>query len=243
MVLSDKDVIGFDPSGLLPQPLEEVAKIQRFLRPIDYNSESSEYNKHLASYIPGTGEWIQETEQYQKWLSSSDHGTLWIKAIAGAGKSVVAAHLAHQLSRENVPVLHFFFRQIITTNQCPESLARDFMSQVLEHSPLLQSELKQYLEKQRKLERIAFDKVWEKFVSTMSKTPRSYCIIGALDEMDTGNDSFIQKLIQLVRESPSPVKVLITGRPLLHRKGCERNFCPPTIFTPTPRRSRHCYIR
>lgn len=79
-------------------------------------SKSSEYYKHLASRHPGTCQWLQRAEQYKEW-HGSDIGTLWIKAIAGSGKSVLAASLISKLvDSEDVPVLHFFFRQTITAN-------------------------------------------------------------------------------------------------------------------------------
>jgi predicted ATP-dependent serine protease len=47
-------------------------------------------------------------------MSSPEHGAFWIKAIPGAGKSVLAAQLASRLAQsQNGPVLYFFFRQIM----------------------------------------------------------------------------------------------------------------------------------
>jgi hypothetical protein len=215
VLLGDKDVADFNPAGLLPQSAEEIEKIQQWLQPTDFAGESSEFNKHLASYVEGTGQWIQETEQFQQWRNSSDHGTLWIKAVPGAGKSVVAAHVAAQLAEEEkVPVLHFFFRQIITTNKTPQSLVRDWMSQVLGYSPVLQSKLMELLKNNRSLQSVAFDELWDTLVTALSTLPRVYCIADALDEMDMGNESFMRQLVQLGERLPSTIKVLMTSRPL-----------------------------
>jgi len=52
---------------------------------------------------------MERTKAYQKWRVSPDHGSLWMKAIAGAGKSVIAATIAAELAQgESVPVLFFF---------------------------------------------------------------------------------------------------------------------------------------
>ena len=215
VILGDKDVEDFNAAGLLPQSAKGIEKIQRWLQPTDFAGESSEFNKHLASYVKDTGQWIQETEQFQQWIKSSDHGTLWIKAVPGAGKSVVAAHLAsHFAEEERVPVLHFFFRQIITTNKTPQSLVRDWMSQVLRYSPLLQSKLKELLRNNRSLESVAFDELWDNLIAALSILPRVFCIADALDEMDMGNEAFMRQLIQLGNRCSSPVKVLMTSRPL-----------------------------
>ena len=122
VVLGAEDLQDFNDGGLLPLSSEEIDKIQQWLLPTDYSADSSEYPKHLASYLPGTGNWILETENYMRWHESSEYGSLWIKAIPGAGKSVCAAQLASKIaSRVTVPVLYFFFRQIITANQKPHS--------------------------------------------------------------------------------------------------------------------------
>lgn len=215
VLLDEKDVEDFNAAGLLPESSEELEKIQQWLQPTNFSSDSSEYNKHLASYVAGTGKWIQETEQYQQWIKSSDHGTLWIKAVPGAGKSVVAAHLASQLAKEEkVPVLHFFFRQIITTNKTPQSLVRDWISQVLGYSPLLQSKLKVLLKNNRHPESVALDELWDNLITSFDSLPRVYCIADALDEMDMGNEPFLRQLIILGKRRPSSVKILMTSRPL-----------------------------
>jgi hypothetical protein len=93
-------------------------------------------------------------------------------------------------------------------------LVRDWISQVLGYSPLLQSRLKELLKNNRSLESVAFDELWYNLVAALCTLPRVYCIADALDEMDTDNESFIQRLIQLGKRYPSSVKVLMTSRPL-----------------------------
>ncbi|KAH9208205.1 hypothetical protein DL95DRAFT_373550, partial [Leptodontidium sp. 2 PMI_412] len=87
VLVNDDDVNDYNEDGILPQPPAVLSKIQKWLEPTDYHSDSSEYQKHLNSYLPGTGEWVQETESYQQWHSSPTNGSLWLKATAGAGKS------------------------------------------------------------------------------------------------------------------------------------------------------------
>jgi hypothetical protein len=93
VVVGDEDLDEYD-AGILPQSLHVIADIKKWLQPTDYLADSSEYNKHLHNHVKGTGLWIQETEAYRKWHESSHQGSLWVKAIAGAGKSVFAAMIA-----------------------------------------------------------------------------------------------------------------------------------------------------
>ncbi|PMD16249.1 hypothetical protein NA56DRAFT_673429 [Hyaloscypha hepaticicola] len=67
------EVIDQLEASLLP---EELAQVQ-----------SSKYHRHLSSQAPETGLWICETSKYQQWQDASEHGTLWIKGVPGAGKS------------------------------------------------------------------------------------------------------------------------------------------------------------
>jgi hypothetical protein len=66
VVLEDQDLADFNTAGLLPQSPGTIDQILKWLKPTDYTADSSEYNKHLASYVPGTGVWIQESGQYQE---------------------------------------------------------------------------------------------------------------------------------------------------------------------------------
>ncbi|KAL5329318.1 hypothetical protein ACEPPN_002829 [Leptodophora sp. 'Broadleaf-Isolate-01'] len=141
--------------------------------------------------------------------------TLWIKGVAGSGKSVVAANVASLLGPTKVPILHFFFRQIITANKTPQSPVRDWLSQLLQFSPWLQLKLKMLVKEGRILDSVSFDDLWELLVSAVSATAgKVYCIADALDEMDFGNDLFMQKLATLDQKCPSRIKVLMTSRPL-----------------------------
>lgn len=44
--------------------------------------------------------------------------------------------------------------------------------------------------------------------------PKVYCVVDAIDEMDSGNDAFLQALAELGRWRPSRVKVVMTSRPV-----------------------------
>ncbi|KAK0099478.1 hypothetical protein ONS96_008315 [Cadophora gregata f. sp. sojae] len=215
VLVNDEDVNDYNETGIAPQPPDVLVKIQEWLQPTDYNSESSEYHKHLNSYLRGTGEWVQETEAYQQWHSSPEIGSLWLKGTAGAGKSVLAAMLADKLAKtEEVPVLFFFFRQIIATNHDPQSLVRDWISMILNHSPSLQATLLHLVDERRGLETISASEFWQYLVHALVSIPKVYCIIDALDEMDIDKQDFFTNIVNLGKRKPSSIKLLITSRPL-----------------------------
>ena len=126
-----------------------------------------------------------------------------------------AAQLASKIaSQASVPVLYFFFRRAVTANQRPHSLVSEYLSQFLGYSPLLQCKLKKFIDDRRSLESVFFDELWRSLQSALSLLPRVYCFADALDEMDIGNELFMDSLIKLGQHSPATVKVLMTSRPV-----------------------------
>ena len=215
VVLDRTDVEDFNEDSLLPLSTEALRTVRAWLEPTDYLADSSEYCKHLNSHLPGTCDWIQESPNYREWYDGSEKGCLWIKAIAGAGKSVAAASLASRLaSRGTTPVLFFFFRQIITANQRPRSLLRDYLSQLLTYSPPLQHKLKTWIDDGRPLESLSSGELLKALHSSLVAFPRVYCVADALDEMDEGHEDFLKDLVALGQIRPASIKVLLTSRPL-----------------------------
>jgi hypothetical protein len=91
---------------------------------------------------------------------------------------------------EKVPVLYFFFRQIIAENHNPQYLVRDWLCQLLPYSPSLQSQLKRYVEDGQSLDDISTDEFWHILLDAMVFIPKLYCIADALDEMDISKLGF-----------------------------------------------------
>lgn len=198
------------------EPPEVRAKIQKWLSPTEFSSESSDFNKHLRSYVPKTGEWLRSSDRFTQWHQQGNTA-LWVNGIPGSGKSVVAATLIRDfVNVENAPVLFFFFRHANLANRTPQQMTRDWLSQLLEHSPLLQSLLKDLMEKHPRHGDVAFDHLWECICSATSNMRKVYCVADALDEMEKGNDWFLVKLIELGQQKPSTLKVVTTSRQSPH---------------------------
>ncbi|KAF7870303.1 hypothetical protein EAF04_004049 [Stromatinia cepivora] len=184
----------------------DLAAIKAWLNPTDYLASSSEFNRHVSSKSPETGEWIRKTSQFDKWHSSVNHGSIWIKAVPGAGKSVLAASMVQSLSMyESVPVLFFFFRQIIETNRTSRGLLQDWMCQLLPFSEVLQLNLFGYVKSNRSQERVSTEELWKHLLAGLKTLERVYCIADALDEMDMDED-FLSRLDILGSFRPAQVK-------------------------------------
>ena len=217
IIIDRDDVSNYNSGQILPLDAETLQKIRGWLDPTSYNVAGGEYRKHLAAHVAGTGSWITSSPEYQEWLNGDEHGLLWIKGIPGSGKSVIAADLIKELAVSNpaCPVLFFFFRQIIDANHEPQALLRDWMDQVLDFSPPLQQQLKTYLDNGRSLDSMSAEHMWKDLRLALAGLPaKVFCFADALDEMDQGNDTFLEALGALGRWQPAKVKVLITSRPV-----------------------------
>lgn len=158
-----------------------------------------------------------ETEQYRDWSQSDSVGNLWIRGIPGCGKSVVAATITNRLQRLDeppVPVLFFFFREIIQTNRTPQSLVQDFCHKLIDHSPLLQAILKNL--RNDFADEVPFDKLWEALAAAMRAMKKVYCVVDALDEMEHGHDRWLESFLNLGRNFPRSIKTIVTSRQVPH---------------------------
>jgi ankyrin repeat protein len=217
IIIGRDDIRNYNPEQILPESGQTIAAIRAWLQPTSYDNESGEYQKHLASHAAGTGNWLTASTAYHDWLRNDERGLLWIKGIPGSGKSVLASKLINDLSQSQrgIPVLYFFFRQIIDANHQPVALLRDWFDQVLVYSPPLQRQLKAYLDSRRAIDSLSLEDLWKDLRMAFSGlTGKVYCVADALDEMDRGNDTFLEALGALGTWRPGQVKVLITSRPV-----------------------------
>lgn len=189
-----------------------LAKIKSWLCPTEYDAPSSEFYRHVSSKAQNTGEWIRETHHFQQWHSSNNHGSIWVKAVPGAGKSVLAATMIESLTRhESVPVLYFFFRQIIESNRTSRALLQDWLHQLLPFSEIVQASLWDLVE-EKSLETISTNQLWKCLFAGLRAAEKVYCVVDALDEMNF-DEEFLARLNDLGSFRPAEVKVLMTSRP------------------------------
>lgn len=195
-----------------------IHELREWLEPTEYLSPGNEYMKHLNSYVPGTGDWLRESETFNKWEDGMERGCLWVRGIPGSGKSVFAASTVKTLAEtqdgegRKSPVLFFFFRQIVEKNHDPKYLVRDWVAQLLPFSTNLQEEIDEFAKEG--VDRIETTKLWDALVRAMDGIEKVFCVADALDEMDDQHASFIDKLKQLGARKPGSIKVMLTSRPI-----------------------------
>ncbi|KGO39178.1 hypothetical protein PEXP_046520 [Penicillium expansum] len=223
------DIRDFNIDNILPLPPTDIIEIRKWLQPTAYDLERGEYSRHRLSYLAGTGKWLTSTTTYQQWHQGEENGLLWVKGIPGSGKSVLAASIINQLQKDGIPVIFFFFRQIIDANHQPVAALRDWLCQLLDYSPPLQVKLKNYINDHRDLESLSPSDLWKDLKLALVTLPKVYCVTDALDEMDRGNDEFLHALVELGQWRPSNIKVFITSRPVSIVENSLRSFSIPQI--------------
>ena len=57
-----------------------IQKIQAWLDPADFACDSSDFSKYLNAYMPATGNWLRQSDQFARWHSSGG-SILWINGI------------------------------------------------------------------------------------------------------------------------------------------------------------------
>lgn len=226
VVIDRDDISNYNPDHILPQDPDVLRKIRAWLGATSYDLPGGEFRKHQASHVSGTGSWLTASGPYRRWVNGDAHGLLWIKGIPGSGKSVMAASLIDHLRERypRSPVLYFFFRQIIKANHEPRTLLKDWLDQLLEYSPPLQLELKQYEKDKKNVDSFSLEDLTKVLKRAFTALPHEvFCVADALDEMDSGNEAFLQMLGALGQWRPEKAKLLITSRPVPQVEGPLRN--------------------
>jgi ankyrin repeat protein len=72
---------------------------------------------------------------------------------------------------------------------------------------------------------VPIDELWKCFSSAVSGIEKVYCVVDALDEMETGHDSFLVDLLNLGRRNPKSVKLALTSRQLPHLEAHLKGSC------------------
>jgi ankyrin repeat protein len=140
---------------------------------------------------------------------------------------VLAASFIHHKLQKQVPVLYFFFRQIVEANHKPRAALQDWLAQALVYSPPLQLQLRAYLadseqeskkegsSQPRELDSVSTIDLWQHLRTALSHLNRAYIVVDALDEMhqSPATDEFMSHLLDLASWKPAQIKILVTSRP------------------------------
>lgn len=185
--------------------------MERWLRPSDPS-----INANLARGFrhEGTGAWLLESLAFQEWHSGSRRH-LWLKGLAGCGKTVLSATiLDHLEKRKDCLILSFFFDFRDMGKQTIDGMLRSLAFQLYRDrassAGLLDASLQAHKDGR---DQITTNALSEVFLKMLALEKNVYIVLDALDESTTRDELllWIKKVVS--RQELGYVQFLYTGRP------------------------------
>ncbi|KIO27397.1 hypothetical protein M407DRAFT_73241, partial [Tulasnella calospora MUT 4182] len=165
---------------------------------------------------PGTR--MKILEQIDSWIRDSSDRVIWVRGMAGRGKSTIASTVVHRWKyRASCAIFHFRRGQNTLNTRIVCALARQLATSLV---PEVRNAV---LESVRENEDIADQRLKEQFETLFvaplgrlnSQTHPILIVIDALDECDNPKDAvdFVRLIDQHSKVFPSGVRFLLTCRP------------------------------
>ena len=171
----------------------KYSELVRWLAPQKY--ENDHYKEDLEDArslrYPGTCRWIEVRSEYENWIrssSSSDQSLLWISAIPGAGKTVLASYLIDSIAQKNSNsaknIFYFFFKTTDMDKNNPMAATKALVHQLLlcDDQERFFKKLQYSMETAAHPSAINFKPIWSLFCHYCSMLRDATIILDALDE-------------------------------------------------------------
>lgn len=198
-------------------------KIERWLSPPD---QSINFNQAKKLRHDGTGAWLLQTPVFESWHSGLRRH-LWLKGLAGCGKTVLSTTvLDHLTKRNNCPILSFFFDFSDTAKQTLDGMLRSLIFQLYQGGPDSAAHVEASFEIHQHGSNQATTKNLEDVFSKMLKPQKQFFIVlDALDESTTRADLLLWIKDMISRPDLAHVQLIYTSRP----ESEFLNYIPPAI--------------
>ncbi|TLS31007.1 hypothetical protein PpBr36_03495 [Pyricularia pennisetigena] len=190
-----------------------IAELKQWLSPADASTNA---NRAKELHHPGTGTWLLENQKFKEWQDGSRR-QLWLRALAGCGKTVLcAAVLEHLAKLDDCVVLSFFFDFGDTTKQTFDGMMRALIFQLYQDQPepksrgYLDSLFQTHSDGQKEPTAKA---LWDCLQNMLAIQKRVYVVLDALDESKTRDR--LTKWIKDVVSGPTlqRLHLIFTSRP------------------------------
>ncbi len=219
-----------DRSSISVQALQESQHLQllHWLSPVPF---SSHHKRHSESRIPGSCQWLLSHDRYLSWRNTSSSSIFLLHGIVGSGKTSLASAVVDSFLQESsgqaspAPIAYFYCTKSSaeTERSDPGEIMRCVLRQLTVsrgssstiHARVLQEyERRQAVAKVDGFEitRLQAAECVRLILDTTAANPATI-VIDAVDEIQPNSRHvLISALIQIVRDSLSVVKILLTSR-------------------------------
>ncbi|KAI9040290.1 uncharacterized protein KD926_008380 [Aspergillus affinis] len=153
---------------------------------IDYGPQ---HYSNLQTHQAGTGQWILESKEYQKWLETSGQ-VLFCQGIPGAGKTIIGAVMIQDLfTRCTVNEQYGIAYMYLSYNQ-QDRLSGDapvlsLLKQLISQAQSKNEATNLFLKHTEKKTRPASEEIYKALSSTFAQFLRVFIVIDGLDECST----------------------------------------------------------
>ncbi|KZP14714.1 TPR-like protein [Athelia psychrophila] len=180
-------------------------------------AEGASWDPTMAC-LPGTRATILSI--IHPWARSLDgRNVLWLKGVAGSGKSAIAHTIAQSLHKDGRLASSFFFNGNVASRNTSQLLVTTIARDIAMIHPAIAADIRMTLEEDPSLASASLSRQFEAFISgPLRRHPieRSFVIvIDALDEII--HEGSAMELLTILRDEtfklPPQLRILITSRP------------------------------
>ncbi|KAF3188341.1 hypothetical protein TWF788_001017 [Orbilia oligospora] len=197
------------------QRSQEEVEILEWLTPIDY---APRHNDFIRRREPGTGQWLLDSPQFQKWREHSGR-TLFCPGIPGAGKTILASVIIDSLIGEyhqdaGIGIAYFYCSFQRQDEQRVDDLLINLLKQLARgRQSSLDIVKKLYSKHKEQQTRPLFTEISEALRSVVTQYSRVFIVIDALDETNGGcHGKLLSEVFGLTKEYGA--SFLVTSRPI-----------------------------
>ncbi|KAL4885962.1 ankyrin repeat-containing domain protein [Aspergillus karnatakaensis] len=194
-----------------------AAQILNWLTPADYGPEQSDL---LRKREPGTGQWLLESDEYNRWLEG-DFSTFFCPGIPGAGKTFLTATLVEDLyqrysSDSSVGLVYIYCNYHRHQEQTLYELLLSVLKQLAQRRHRIPAEVEEmYMEWEQQRTHPKLEDIAQAINATVACYTRTFIAVDALDECQTLNNCrsrFLTELFAYQLKSEGKVRLFATSR-------------------------------
>ncbi|KAJ4246287.1 hypothetical protein NW762_013638 [Fusarium torreyae] len=202
---------------LVSKDREKRESILKWLTPIDYALQQSDYNGRRQE---GTGQWFLHSTEYKQWVTSLKQ-TLFCLGIPGAGKTIIASLVIDELytSRQKDPSIGFAYLYCDFRRQKEQdivSLLASLLKQLCETQyPLPEGVQNLHAEYKERQKRPCISEIAKVLTKVIGHYSQVFIVIDALDECQVAEGCRARFLAEIFKlQAETGISILCTSRPV-----------------------------
>ncbi|KAJ5794740.1 hypothetical protein N7457_001339 [Penicillium paradoxum] len=210
---------------------QRIEAVNQWLSPVN---AASNHNSATKLRHQGTGNWFLDGAKFQEWVSS-ENAFLWLHAIPGAGKTILASTVIEWLREykqsNSIALAYFYCDYKDQQKQSPTRIISTLLSMLASRNDAVFDRIRTFFE-QRYKENPAyspeFDELLNNFSHFMADSfEEIYIVIDALDESE--DRECLAYALKRISETSQCSKIFVTSRHEIDIARTYEGLCVATI--------------